>query len=290
MLHEDFVSSTPTTTPLCITPAAPERSSTQQNNSYSISSSDELFNSLDCNFALSANDFDAGTFFGSDFPLFDDSVVTEGALLFDSVPVHPATATPDSSDSNTPSTTLSTPQIPLTHTPPTSFSTPLFTFDNTINLDLDILNILDPSAISTIPRDLSPVSLGQGPSVSPSPPRTFAPTATSSQPFASPPSSPNSTTSNPRKRKHAPVEPPVTPKDLPPIRVTPDDTEQDAKRKRNTAAARRYRQKKQDRMNELEDEVADLKDEREKLKEEVVRAKMEAQKWYEMVQLLERKR
>lgn len=61
------------------------------------------------------------------------------------------------------------------------------------------------------------------------------------------------------------------------------------KRKRNTAAARRYRQKKQDRMAELEEKLEDMTAEKDKHKEESMHWKMEAQKYKEMFEMVMRK-
>lgn len=77
-------------------------------------------------------------------------------------------------------------------------------------------------------------------------------------------------------------------KDLPPIEITETDDDRDIKRKRNTAAARRYRQKKQDQMAELEAEIEVLKEEKETIRQETLRWKMEAEKFKALVEFLQR--
>lgn len=100
---------------------------------------------------------------------------------------------------------------------------------------------------------------------------------------------------NPLKRK-SPSESPAIDidspraKDLPPIQITETDDERDIKRKRNTAAARRYRKKKQDRMEQLEEEIEQLKEEKEQMKEEAMKWKMEAEKYQALVEFLQQSR
>lgn len=79
-------------------------------------------------------------------------------------------------------------------------------------------------------------------------------------------------------------------KELPPIQITPDDDERDVKRKRNTAAARRYRQKKQDRMQQLEEELEAMREEKEMWRQEAMKQKMEAEKYQALVGFLQNSR
>ena len=51
------------------------------------------------------------------------------------------------------------------------------------------------------------------------------------------------------------------------------------KRARNTLAARRYRQKRVERLEELEGLLAEAEREKERCREEAVRWRMEAEKW-----------
>lgn len=51
------------------------------------------------------------------------------------------------------------------------------------------------------------------------------------------------------------------------------------KRARNTLAARRYRQKRVEKLEELEGLLAEAEKEKERCKEEAVRWRMEAEKW-----------
>lgn len=60
------------------------------------------------------------------------------------------------------------------------------------------------------------------------------------------------------------------------------DDDKDKRRKRNTAAARRYRQKRQDRMKELEDELEKVCKREDAWKAEALKQRMEAEKWFEM--------
>lgn len=76
-------------------------------------------------------------------------------------------------------------------------------------------------------------------------------------------------------------------KDLPAIEITETDDERDIKRKRNTAAARRYRQKKQDRMSQLEEEIEVLKEEKETMRQEAMKWQMEAEKFKALVEYLQ---
>lgn len=73
---------------------------------------------------------------------------------------------------------------------------------------------------------------------------------------------------------------------MPPIEIAPDDDPSSVKRKRNTAAARRYRQKKMDRMNELEIELEEMRAEKERWREEAMRKGLEAEKWRAVVDVL----
>lgn len=97
---------------------------------------------------------------------------------------------------------------------------------------------------------------------------------------------------NPLKRKSPSVAPLESPraKELPPIEIHSDDDERDVKRKRNTAAARRYRQKKQDRMQQLEEELEVMKQEMERWKQEAMKQKMEAEKYQALVGFLQNSR
>jgi len=103
------------------------------------------------------------------------------------------------------------------------------------------------------------------------------------------PKSVTSTTS--RKRKASTIDRDLAsprPKELVPIVIKEDDDERDIKRKRNTAAARRYRQKKQDRMRELEEELEAMRAERDQWMEKAARQKMETEKYREIFQLLKK--
>lgn len=118
--------------------------------------------------------------------------------------------------------------------------------------------------------------------------RQFFPTPTGSS-SASPAIAP----ANPLKRKSPSISTDVgSPrvKDLPPIQITETDDERDIKRKRNTAAARRYRKKKQDKMEQLEEEIEQLKEEKEQIKEEAMKWKMEAEKYQALVEFLQQSR
>lgn len=92
--------------------------------------------------------------------------------------------------------------------------------------------------------------------------------------------------SSSRKRKADSYSP--RPKELVPTEIQSDDDDREVKRKRNTAAARRYRQKKQDRMKELEEELEEMRKERDQWKTEAQRQRMEAEKWYTMVQFMQK--
>lgn len=62
------------------------------------------------------------------------------------------------------------------------------------------------------------------------------------------------------------------------------------KRQRNNLAAKRYRQKKVDRIEELEGEVKDISKERDELKLEVARKDAEIKALREMLEMLQRDR
>ncbi|KAF8251657.1 hypothetical protein K440DRAFT_658720 [Wilcoxina mikolae CBS 423.85] len=99
------------------------------------------------------------------------------------------------------------------------------------------------------------------------------------------PTSSVTTSSSRRKRKASDLQSP-RPKELVPTEILSDDDDKDVRRKRNTAAARRYRQKKQDRMKELEEELEEERKEKEMWRNEAQKQKMEAEKWLAMVQFM----
>jgi hypothetical protein len=51
------------------------------------------------------------------------------------------------------------------------------------------------------------------------------------------------------------------------------------KRARNTLAARRYRAKKVEKMEQLEEQLAEMEAEKDRWKNEAMQAKLEAEKW-----------
>jgi hypothetical protein len=91
---------------------------------------------------------------------------------------------------------------------------------------------------------------------------------------------------NRRKRKSSTMSP--RPKELIDTEILSDDDDRDVKRKRNTAAARRYRQKKQDMMKELEETLDAERKDKEHWKMEAQKQRMEAEKWFTMVQFMQK--
>jgi len=78
------------------------------------------------------------------------------------------------------------------------------------------------------------------------------------------------------------------PKELIDTDILSGDDDRDVKRKRNTAAARRYRQKKQDMMKELEEALDAEREDKEHWKMEAQKQRMEAEKWFTMVQFMQK--
>jgi len=137
-----------------------------------------------------------------------------------------------------------------------------------------------------LPQTLSQNALIDLPDLTPSSSVQNSPTF----PYPPTPSIASSSVSRKRKSTHDLTLDSPRPKDLPPIVIDENDDDRDVKRKRNTAAARRYRQKKQDRVKDLEDELEEMKKERDMYKEMAARNQMEAEKWKSIVDLMQAKR
>jgi hypothetical protein len=137
--------------------------------------------------------------------------------------------------------------------------------------------------------DLTPHSLGGSSTTTarlPTPPSSGLPGLPLFPPLGTSPDSyftTESTTS--RKRKASELASP-RPKELVETDIHSDDDDRDVRRKRNTAAARRYRQKKQDRMKELEEELEESRKREEMWRLEAQKQRMEAEKWHGMVQFM----
>lgn len=71
-----------------------------------------------------------------------------------------------------------------------------------------------------------------------------------------------------------------------PTEILSDDGDKDIRRKRNTAAARRYRQKKQELVEELKEKLEEQKRKTDMWRHEAEKARMEAEKWQAMVQFM----
>lgn len=92
-------------------------------------------------------------------------------------------------------------------------------------------------------------------------------------------SPPSSSSSSSRKRGAAAL----SDSSLTPPRIdSPQDSDQVVKRQKNTEAARRYRQRKVDRLTELEDALAEMKKERDELKMQLARSQAETDVWRRM--------
>lgn len=169
-----------------------------------------------------------------------------------------------------------------------------------------IVPTVQPITSTAIPQLYSPVSVAQAgspvlppsnlanlPAPAPRGPQYTPSDSDSSRQVSTTPSRQVSAapSSAPRKRKRVSETPSleVAPRPLVPVEPEDGDDEHVVKRKRNTAAARRYRQKKQDRMAELEEKLEDMTAEKEKHKEESMHWKMEAQKYKEMFEMVMRK-
>jgi len=147
----------------------------------------------------------------------------------------------------------------------------------------------EPATTIVTSANTSPLMLNNRPT----PPLDFSSRLPFPTPSTSISASPGISSVNPLKRKSPSISTDVgspRAKDLPPIQITENDDERDIKRKRNTAAARRYRKKKQDRMEQLEEEIEQLKEEKETIKEEAMKWKMEAEKYQALVEFLQQSR
>lgn len=116
----------------------------------------------------------------------------------------------------------------------------------------------------------------------------LGPTSSSATPVDSSLYSSSVDTNCSKKRKVTAESTSPRPKELVDTSIQSDDDDRDVKRKRNTAAARRYRQKKQDRMKELEGYLEEMTKDRDRWKEEAHRQRMEAEKWHAMVEFMEK--
>ncbi|KAI5777081.1 hypothetical protein EDC01DRAFT_732748 [Geopyxis carbonaria] len=140
----------------------------------------------------------------------------------------------------------------------------------------------DPSTIEPLDTFLQAFGLPAPPAAITTPLPT--PSASSG---ASAPASPAPTPPPPSRKRKAPSQTPDADSSaLPPIEIAPNDDPVSVKRKRNTVAARRYRQKKMDRMNELELELEEMRAEKERWREEAMRKGLEAEKWKAVVDVL----
>lgn len=93
---------------------------------------------------------------------------------------------------------------------------------------------------------------------------------------------------NHKKRKATAESTSPRPKEIVDTAIQSDDDDRNVKRKRNTAAARRYRQKKQDKMKELEEILEGMTKDRDRWRDEAHRQRMEAEKWHAMVEFMEK--
>jgi len=242
----------------------------------------------------------------------NDSFFTDDFLLFDGGDNTNTSNNTSNSTNNDTNNNLQSSTLPYDETHSyllTDLDAFLSNPDNLFPFSFDTTNITATPSLVDDTFDLtSPASLMSPhqltPFASPEPhleilspsidiPSTTSPTLLNSRP--TPPLDTQPPPSNPLKRKFPSISTDLgdidspRAKDLPPIQITETDDERDIKRKRNTAAARRYRKKKQDRMEELEGEIKELKRGKEELRQEALRWKMESEKWKSLCEILQKK-
>jgi len=253
---------------------------------------------------------DNTSFFDADFALFDDCDVREieKSLLNDpslpssstspSSPVSPAFAPllgfalfdlgSDLLTDDLPTTSSSSPSTSFT-TPSQQVPTPSASGSEEHSSDHELTPPPSESGFHGFPDSVQkpiPATSPQ-PTLHPPifPPLDALPSASISA-LSTPTSLPASADINHRKRKSCAAS--LRPKELVATEILSDDDDQNVKRKRNTAAARRYRQKKQDMMKELEEALDSERKEKEHWKTEAQRQRMEAEKWFTMVQFMQK--
>ncbi|KAA8911543.1 hypothetical protein FN846DRAFT_1000328 [Sphaerosporella brunnea] len=298
--------------PQCLTPQPTGTSGFHRAITYPSNQYDNLLNSIDFDQDLPFDGFHQdNSFFGFDFTLFD-SVELEKSI-FD----NPASSSPSTSSS------LDSSAASLTNDYLVDFTTEPF-LEDVLTTSSTIARHQAPSSaasqgsegppsasdhVLTPPADLSlglpdltPHSLGTSSSHTtrlPTPPSSGLPGLPLFPPLGDPtspshftlssntPRSPTGTitSSSSRKRKASELASP-RPKELVETEIHSDDDDKDVRRKRNTVAARRYRQKKQARMDELEEALEESRKREEMWRMEAQKQRMEAEKWHAMVQFL----